>query len=110
MAYKPRISQFPARGGGGVGSGKTQNVKKVRNFGGKKLGRLEFLSKNDPRPFGVLKDTFLGLFGPPFGTVSRHCLAPKRPSNGPFWDRKGVQRKADNVFSTDDPGPLGVLR
>ena len=33
-------------------------------------------------------------------------FGPERPSNGPFWDRKG----AENVFFKDDPGPFGVLK
>ena len=49
------------------------------------------ISKIDPRPFGVLKDNFSGRFEALFG--------PKRPSNGPFWDRKGVKNGQSPVFS-----------
>ena len=66
-------------------------------------------SKVVPRPLGMLKQVFLGRFGP---VVMRFgpWKIPKWLENGPFQDQKWVKNGSKTHFSKTDPGPYGVLK
>ena len=46
---------------------------------GLKMAEIEFCSKNDPRVFGVLKDTFSGRFEPVLERLEALKFGPNRP-------------------------------
>ena len=65
-------------------------------------------SKNDPGPFGMLKQVFLAHFEP-VATGLGSWKIPKCLENGPFWDQKWVKIGSKRCFSTSDPGPFWPL-
>ena len=67
------------------------------------------VAHHDARPFGAIRDTSRAVLTT-FWTVWRDCWPPKRPSNGPFWDREGVKAWPTTCFFKADPGPSGVLK
>ena len=54
-----------------------------------KTAIIEFVSKTDPRPSGVLGDTFSSCLDP-FWTVLRHCVPPPKAFKGPILGPKRV--------------------
>ena len=66
-------------------------------------------SKVVPRPLGMLKQVFLGRFGPVVARFGPWKI-PKCLENGPFWDHKWVKNGSKTRFSKNDPGPFGMLK
>ena len=66
-------------------------------------------SKNDPGPFGMLKQVFLARFEP---VVTRFgsWKMPKCLENGPLWEQNWLKNGSKTYFSKSDPGPLGVRK
>ena len=62
-----------------------------------------------PRPFGMLKQVFLGRFEP---VVTRFgpWKVPKCLENGPFWDQKWVKNGSKTHFSKSGSRPFGMLK
>ena len=72
-------------------------------------GSKTCFSKNDPRPFMMLKQVVLAHFEPVargFGSWK----IPKCLESGPFWDQKWVKNGSKTRFSKSDPGPFGMLK
>ena len=74
-----------------------------------KNGSKTRFSKNDPRPFGMLKQVVLAHFEP-LVTGFGSWKIPKCLENGPFWDQKWVQNGSKTCFSKSDPRPFGMLK
>ena len=62
-----------------------------------------------PRPFGMLKQVFLGHFEPVVARFGPWKI-PKCLQNGPFWDQKCVKNGSKTRFPKSDPGPYGMLK
>ena len=62
-------------------------------------------SKNDPRPFGMLKQVFLARFEPVVLGYGPWKI-PKCLEKGPFWNRKWVQNGSKPCFSKNSPRPF----
>ena len=95
-----------------MGHGKSQNALKMGRFGttnGSKMGQKRMFSKNDPRPFMMLKQVVLAHFEP-VATGFGSWKIPKCLENGPFWDQKWVKNGSKTHFSKSDPGPFGMLK
>ena len=74
-----------------------------------KNGSKRCFSKNDPGPFGMLKQVFLTHFEPEV-TRSGPWEIPKCLEKGPFWDQKWVKNGSKTHFSKSDPRPSGMLK
>ena len=66
-------------------------------------------SKNNPRPFMMLKQVVLGHLEP-VATGFGSWKIPKCLENGPFWDKKWVKNGSKTRFSKSDPGPFWMLK
>ena len=66
-------------------------------------------SKVVPRPFGMLKQVFLGRFEPVVARFGPWKI-PKCLENGAFWDQQCVKNGSKTHFSKNDPGPFGMLK
>ena len=73
--------------------------------GAKKMTFFKFV----PKPFGMLKQVFLGRFEP---VVTRFgpCKIPKCLQKGPLSEQNWVKNGSQRCFSKSDPGPLGMLK
>ena len=74
-----------------------------------KNGSKTHFSKNDPRPFMMLKQVVLAHFEPVV-TCFGSWKIPKCLENGPFWDQKGVKNGSKTRFSKSDPRPFEMLK
>ena len=95
-----------------LGHGKSQNALKMGRFGtnnGSKMGQKRVFPKNDPGPFGMLKQVVLAHFEP-MVTGFGSWKIPKCLENGPFWDQKWVKNGSKMRFSKSDLGPFGMLQ
>ena len=66
-------------------------------------------SKSDRGPFGMLKQVFLANFEPVVTCFSAWEI-PKCLENGPFGDKKKVQKGSKTRFPQSDLGPFGMLK
>ena len=73
-----------------------------------KNGSKTRFSKNDPGPFGMLKQVVLAQIEP-VATGFGSWKIPKCLDNGPFLDQKWVKNGSKTRFSKSDPGPFGML-
>ena len=71
-------------------------------------GKMIF-SKAIPRPLGMLKQVFLGLFEPVVAHFGPWKI-PKCLENGLFQHQKWVKNGSKTHFSKSDLGPLGMLK
>ena len=74
-----------------------------------KNGTKTRFSKNDPGPFGMLKQVVLPHIEP-MVTCSGSWRIPKCLENGRYWDQKWVKNGSKMRFSKSDPGPFGMLK
>ena len=87
----------PRRVGANGGSGGVPGAKKIVFF------------KVVPRPFGMLKQLFLGCFEPVVARYEPRKI-PKCLENGPFWDQKWVKNGSKTCFSKSELGSFGMLK
>ena len=99
--------QWSLGAAGGPASPRTvgANGGSTRVPGAKKM----IFSKVVPRPFGMLKQVFLGRFEPVVARFGPWKI-PKCLENGPFWDQQWVKNGSKTRFSKNDPGPFMMLK
>ena len=66
-------------------------------------------SKVAPRPLGMLKQLFLGHFGPVVARFGPWKFS-KCLENGPFWNQQWVKNGSKTRFSKNDLGPFMMLK
>ena len=90
--FEPLVARFgPWKIPKCLENGPFQDQKWVKN------GPKQHFSKNDPGPFGVLKQVFLARFEPEI-TRFGPCKIPKCLENGPLLGPKMGQKWVKNVF------------
>ena len=99
--------QWSLGAAGGPASPRTVGAKggSTRVSGAKKI----IFSKVVPRALGMLKQVFLGCFGPVVARFGPWKI-PKCLENGPFWDQQWVRNGSKTSFSKNDRGPFMMLK
>ena len=102
--FEPVVTRFgPWRIPKCLENGSCWDQKRVKN------GSKTRFSRRHPKPFGMLRQVFLGQFEP-IGTAFGPWKIPKCLEKGPFWDQKRVKNGSKTRFSRRHPKPFGMLR